>query len=129
VKRKRGLQPNRIHKRTGPPYVERTPEQLSQLARDIAGNLVFTNRHIRQGEPPQMITQIFVPLLFMSELTRHRMLRYPPGLLYAYYSQALPRGVNGYPVFMEVGLLSPAQTTIILEKVDKIQDAIRAASE
>lgn len=99
----------------------RGPEFLSQLAKDIATNLVFTDQHIRDGELDNL-RSIFMPIALggFAECTKEYVKDI--GMFYEYYDKAAPRSVNGYPCFFSVRLLSIHDTKIVFEKVNKIRD-------
>lgn len=97
------------------------PESLRQLALDIFKGLVFTSRDIWDSTP---LEQVFMGLLFLNDASRKQLQEDPPGLLFAYYADAGPRGINGNPIFMEFGVLTRANT----ERVYAIVEQLGAAT-
>lgn len=77
---------------------------LAQLATDIHAHKVFTSWEVPIDEK-DLFACIFMPLFFMKmrELDR---LRAQVGLIYEYLDKALPRGINGYPIFASFQTLS-----------------------
>lgn len=75
----------------------RSEEELRKLAADIIDGVVFTDRHIRKQDR-DMFGTIFLPVSLGD--SRVHMTLQSSGMIYEYWSEALPRGVNGYPMFM-----------------------------
>jgi len=96
-------------------------EQLSQIAKDIAANLIYTDRHLNEKS---IIGSVFMPLLFgaLNDVSKEDKERI--GMIYEYYDQSLPRSINGQPIFMSCRFLNKNDTEVVWEKVQKIQKAI-----
>lgn len=99
----------------------KTDEELRQLAMDIAENKVFTDRHLQQHEY-NLINMIFMPLGLMDKETLMKFLTPPPGMIYEYYSEALPRGINGLPMFSSVKSLSREESDKIHPMIVEIME-------
>ena len=101
-------------------------QELSQLAKDIAMNLVFTSNHIRGYDVSSTIGMVFMPVLFgaFSDMTEEA--RKDIGMLYEYYDKAGPRAVNGYPIFWSFRILNAKDRKVVWEKYDKIQEALKS---
>lgn len=81
-------------------------EELARFVLDLCDDRVFTSRHIPERHQRQMLPLVFLPLVFGG-------LEYIPerdhdkvGILWAYRSEALYLGVNGYPCFPSVRVMS-----------------------
>lgn len=109
-----------------PKSIDNKPiEFLTQLAKDIAMNLVFTDRHIRPGDDHH-IGMIFMPICMGAFADTTPEYRQDVGLMYEYYDKAGPRSMNGYPLFFSFAYCSQHDAKIVWEKVFKIKDALDA---
>ncbi len=97
------------NKNTEEPKQELTSEFLRQLAADIADDKIFTHRHIPEQQS-EMIPRVFMPIALgaFKDYTKEQM--EDIGLIYEYYSDAGPRGINGYPCFFSFRILSVEET-------------------
>jgi hypothetical protein len=100
--------------------VPKTDAELRQLAMDIVENKVFTDRHLNENEA-SMLGQVFMPIIFMSEEQTKKVFE-DVGMVYEYYSEAGPRGINGLPVFMTVRFLSSDESNRIAPMIKTIQE-------
>lgn len=96
-----------------------SPQELSKLAKDIATNLVFTDRHIRECDL-NCLSMIFMPIIFGAFSNDSEEFRQDIGMIYEYYSAAGPTGINGYPIFYSMGFLNKEDAKTVWEKVEKI---------
>lgn len=99
--------------------VEKTLEQLRELAADIVDGKVFTTNHIRP-EDVRLIPSLFIPLAFADE--EHRATLENVAMVYEYIEKAGPRSVNGYPAFFSCKFLTK-------EEYDVMQPFIRQYAE
>jgi hypothetical protein len=79
-------------------YVSRPDAELKQIAADIYHDKVFTDRFIHF---PAEIPMVFMPIMFMD---REAQVDFAEdlGMIFEYYSEAGPRGYNGYPIFLSL---------------------------
>lgn len=96
-------------------------EFLTQLAKDIVANLVFTDRHMH----PTDLSMVFMPLILGAFSEDSKEYVDDVGMIYEYYKKAGPTSVNGYPTFFSFGILSKHDTAIVWEKVEKIEKMIK----
>lgn len=106
-----------------------TEEELKQLARDIHGGNVFTDRHIRPDDRMQMLSMVFMPLVMMDEeniqVVQKRLGDH--GMMYEYMDKAGPRSVNGLPSFFSfhtVGSDDADKVVGYLETLEAASDAL-----
>lgn len=97
--------------------VAKTDEEIKAIAKDIVLGNVFSTLAL----PPSdlsMINIIFMPITFgaFAGYTREQLDEI--GSIYEYLSEALPTGVNGYPIFGSMQILSTEET-------DKLRHFIR----
>lgn len=99
----------------------KTSAELSEIARGIVANEIFTDRHIAPGDE-RLLPIVFAPLGFLDrkqvlELQRKQR----PGMMFAKMAQAGPRAINGYPMFFELTLLHPEDAKIVWDQVKALQ--------
>ena len=110
-----------------------TDDELKTIARDIIDEKIFTDRHLGQ-DAGYMVQMVFMPVMLMGptanttgvedEVAKKRIeLEYEVsrrdvetkyyeqylkeiGMIYEYMDKAMPRGINGYPIFGSCGFLS-----------------------
>lgn len=103
----------------------RTSEELSQIAKDIANNLIFTDFHIPPYER-RNLHLFFMPLVFGAFSNSSEEYVKDIGMIFEYYSKAGPTGINGMPVFFSLQYLSLHDTKIVWEKVAKIEELMKS---
>lgn len=87
-------------------------KELRKLALDIRGGAVFTSAQVHPSEAPDILHMVFIPLAFMEKKDLVKMRKDKIMVVYEYLDKALPRSVNGYPIF--------ASMNLILEKKQKL---------
>ena len=102
----------------------RTDDELKQIAKDIVGGLVFTDRHIPPDDRKAMLPMVFMPLMFADEKAIEQMKKDKIATLYEYYSKAGSRGINGYPIFASMYMLDDDEAKKVWEYHDKMQEAL-----
>lgn len=102
-----------------------TDAELGQLALDLAGGRVFTDRDVRHAED---VPAVFMPLIFMDrrDLARLTVAMEDGAVLYEYLSRALPTGVDGMPCFASMRVLDPAEADTVRRRVLAIREAAGA---
>lgn len=103
----------------------REEKELSQLAKDIVNNLVFTSNHIHPNDN-NLIGNIFMPLLLgaTSDMSKEQI--DDIGMVYEYYrGNSGGWAINGYPTFFSCAFLNKNDTKIVWEKVQKIQELMK----
>lgn len=107
------------------PVPMKSAEELRKLARGIAMNEVFTDRHITTHDQ-NMLPTIFMPILLggLSGLDVETV-----GLIYEWNHAAGPRAINGYPMFLSCAFLHKDQTQAVLDHANKIRSVIKEATE
>jgi hypothetical protein len=99
----------------------RTKEELKQLAIDINGGKVFTEKML---STPEEGLQVFLPLSLMNKEQKDEFLKEKPVFLFEYFSKAGPMSVNGKPIFMVFQYLTEEELKILKEYYDKLVEAI-----
>jgi hypothetical protein len=93
-------------------YDDLTPGQLENLARAIVKQEVFLDRYVSK-EHVHLIPIIFRPIYTESATLKPLFEKDPPGMLYAWHSQALPAKALDYPIFESLYLLTRGQAEIV----------------
>jgi len=101
-------------------------QEIGQLAKDIAMNLVFTSDHVRREERDNILGMVFMPIALggLSDLSEEA--RKDVGMVYEYYDKAGPRSINGYPIFFSFRIVNVKDRLLVWEKYEKIQEALKS---
>jgi hypothetical protein len=103
----------------------RTDDELKQIAKDISTNLIFTDRHIPSESRSQMLPMVFMPLAIGGKAIDD-MIENKVDTIYEYYSKAMPRSINGYPMFPSLCILGEEDAKVMWDHYKKIQKALKA---
>lgn len=96
-----------------------TPEELNDLAADIVrGKTYIANK-------PDALRYSFGFLISLVDAPDEYWQNV--GACYADWAEALPRGINGYPMFMTMRVLHIDDLDPLLEKVDAKHEALEVA--
>lgn len=99
-----------------------TDEEISDLAKKIYRGEIFTSYN--EGMTANLLPLVFMPLVFMSEEYKNKMIDGNVDMLYAPMGTAGPTCVNGFPVFFEFNWCSREETDKVFEKVEAIKNAV-----
>lgn len=102
------------------PCPSRTSEDLKQIAIDLQAGRIFTNRHIPN---PNDIGMVFMVLMFMDQKDQY--IPESIGLVFEYYSKAMPRSINGMPMFTSMHYLNIEDTTYVFNKAKEIDNLLK----
>ena len=97
-------------------------KDLKKIALDIYTDKIFCSRQLRN--PEKELSMVFIPLIFMDEEQRKKLEDYKPALMYEYYDKALPRVINGYPMFMSMHTLNEEESDKMWEYYEKIKTSV-----
>lgn len=102
-------------------HVDRlSAEEIKNLALGIIHGEVFTDRHV-PGHMTGMMSMLFMPLAFSNDID---WIVENVGTIYAYYKDALPRAINGFPVFMTMGLVVKDDSALLWDMVSEMRKAL-----
>ena len=104
----------------------RNQEELKRLAIDIEGGLIFTDRHMREGDRSTMLKLVFMALSLMDKEHMEEFIAQGPALLYEYEDKAGPRSINDYPIFFSFQWLSEEELVVVEEYIRKVRSALEA---
>jgi len=89
----------------------RTKKELLKLAEDIFDGRVFGTWELRKGE------ENLLPMIFMVALLAPEKIPKDTAYLFEYMENALPRGVNGKPMFISCQILTKKELPIVLKNL------------
>jgi len=93
-----------------------SPEALAKFIEDVLADRIFTAHHIA-AEDFHLIPMVFMPLAFLEKEER------PPsvqiGTFYAPYVDAMPRSLNGYPIFGSVAFLHEEDWNLATKEIKR----------
>jgi len=81
----------------------KTDEELKQIAVDLYDGKILCDQQVTDTNA---LPLIFMPLAFMGTDDAKKMQDDKIALIYEYYDQAGPRGINGYPSFFSMQVLN-----------------------
>lgn len=99
-------------------HISKTLEELKQIAMDIYDQKVFIDRYCR----PEEIGMVFMPIILGCFKDQDKEYLEDIGLIYEYYSEAGPRGINGKPTFTSLKLLSKGDTNIMFDYYNEYKE-------
>ena len=102
----------------GNQYVRKTNAEIRELALGVRTGTVFGSWMLRNGDE-SLLTSVFMPIMFMSEIHRKTLLRDEVVHFYGNLSDAASRSINGYPMFF-------AMHCINREDCDRLTAALKA---
>jgi len=103
------------------------PEALAKFIEDVLADRVFTAHHLNPADF-HLIPMLFMPLAFIEKENR------PPseqiGTVYAPYTDAIPRALNGYAIFSSVAFLHVEDWKLASEEIrrDQLERVARDAA-
>lgn len=111
--------------KTPTPTKEMSQEEIIQFAKDLIANKYWMTDQMRPNEQESMLMMIFLPLAMMSPEQHKEFVKEKPAILFGKLKDAMPRSINGYPIFHTMGYLTTPQYVA----VRKAEDALRKAME
>lgn len=97
--------------------------ELNNLAKDIYKDKVFTSLHVPPEQIEQYLSSIFLPIALGG--TKNLPLD-DVGMIYECYNKALPRSINGYPIFMSFHWLTKEETRLVITKYREIKNLMES---
>jgi len=99
-------------------------ETIKEVARGIATGQVFTDRHVPEHERNNL-PMIFMPIALgaMNDVDLKSL-----GLLYENLSEALPRSVNGMPIFGSFKMLNKKDAEMAFDMAMRMRKAMDGVS-
>ncbi len=85
------------------PFPSQSDEQLRKIANALFHGEIFCSLQIKDSS---MFSMVFMVAMFGDEAFQVKLAVHNIRFVYEYMSKALPRGVNGYPMFMSMTILN-----------------------
>lgn len=116
----------------------RSEDELTEIAKDIALNKIFTSAHMHENDWAGCLGLVFMPMALgafakeppkdfeVGALKEEGVTLKDVGLIYEYWDKAGPRSINGYPIFWSCSVLNHEDTKFVLDKATKLQEQIEA---
>ena len=98
----------------------RSDRELKRIAHDIYTGKVFCNRQVE----PSMLSSVFMVWALLNPLEKKEMLDRGMSMMYAEISNAMPRQINGYPVFGEMSVLNKHDDHMVYKHYKDIQETM-----
>lgn len=86
-------------------YQPKSDRELRQLALDLRTGQAFGSWQVHESDL-SLLPNIFMPILFMSDITRKVLKRDKVVHYYGHMSNASSRAINGYPIFDVISFLN-----------------------
>lgn len=99
---------------------------LRQIAHDLYTGKIFCDRFIGKHDYVYILPMVFLPLAMCGKEELEKQIEDPPAFFYEYNSEALPRGINGYPCFMSMRSLNGADTKRMIQFFTEIKTAMES---
>jgi len=94
-------------------------EKVAELALGIFRGQIFTSAMVCHGDF-NILSTIFMPLGLLPEKEIEKLRKHFPTLLYGQMEKALPSSINGYPIFMEMGMVYEQDAKLVKQKYDAL---------
>ena len=124
--KKEDIKEYKVNKKSRKKRPSKPKKFLKELAQQVYRGEVFTSFQIQN---PNDISSVFMPLMLMSPDMGQSMHQDKPCMFYASMKDALPRGINGYPMFGSVAYLTREEAEIFDDYYKKIEKAIDEVQE
>jgi len=99
-------------------------EKIAELALGIFKGAIFTDAQVAKSDW-YLLPIIFMPLALLTGKLRKEFAAHPPAMLCGRMAEALPRSINGYPIFVNMQIIYAQDTKLIVALYKKL----RAATE
>jgi len=103
------------------PYVSKTDKEIKELAMDLFSGRIFIDRQIPKIQE-DLVIMVFMPLVFSKKELGKWMEKNEIDLIYGKMSDAMPRSINGYPMFHTISFLDKADTVKFFDKHKEISE-------
>lgn len=104
-------------------YEPRTPEQIKEIALQLYRGEIFTSNH-SAVQSSEALAGVFMILQMgaFKDWTQQEVDEI--GMLYEHMDKAMPRSMNGLPMFMSVRFLDKKDAEAVLEIYKKIKEGV-----
>jgi hypothetical protein len=102
-------------------YTAKTDAEIKDLAMQLFRGEIFTSWMIAAHDI-NLLPNIFMPLVFIDEITRKEFIRDGIVHFYGLYSEAVNMNINGYPIFYSMGMLNTEDGERVNQKLKQITE-------
>jgi hypothetical protein len=103
-------------------YTPKTDEELKELALGLDHGRYFSSAHCRK---PEDVGLVFLPLAMADDALTADLQRMEVTFVYEDLSKALPRSINGMPMFLSMQFLNKADHQRLRTIKQKIEEALK----
>ena len=96
----------------------KTEQELKEIALDIISGTIISSMTIRDKD----LSTVFMPLTFMNKNQYSKFIDQKPGVIYEYFDQALPRSVNGLPIFTSMKVLDIDECHRLVKIIKELEE-------
>lgn len=100
-----------------------TPEEIKELATDTFKEKVFFSTMIREIDS-HLLSSIFMPVTFMEKKQIKQLEKDRVSAFYEYMDKALPRVINGYPMFTSMKTITVDDLAEVQKVVQQLREAV-----
>lgn len=104
-------------------YKRKTDEEVNDLAKQGYRGEAFFSWQVREHDV-NLIGSIFMPIMFLDDITRKEWLRDEVCHFYGLMKDAARCGVNGYPMFFGMGILNKEDAQRINKRIIEIMELL-----
>jgi hypothetical protein len=104
-------------------YTPKTDEELKELALGLNQGRFFSSASCRK---PEDVGLVFLPLAMADDALTEDLKRMEITFVYEDISRALPRSINGMPMFTSMNMLNKADHERLRTINQKIEEALKA---
>lgn len=104
-------------------YQRLTDQQVKDLALGMLNNTIFTSMQMSDHEQ-NLLQSVFMPLVFLDDVWMKRFQAQKITNFYGDMKNAMPRSINGLPIFSSMGTLDREDTMRVCEKFEAIKEAM-----
>lgn len=105
-------------------YVNKTGEELKQVALDLFKGIIFSDRHLINE--PNMLTSVFMVLPMLDKEKLEELKNNDVHFIFEYLDKALPRSINGCPAFMSLQYLDKDDTEKMFKYYREIERKVKS---
>lgn len=97
-------------------------DQMREFVLGYVDGKIFTSANIPENQLETLLCVVFMPLKFGALKGISKKDRNNIGILWQWIARALPRGVNGFPIFTSAQLMSKADWERASKAIGKEQE-------
>jgi len=102
-------------------YIQKTDSEIKEVANGIYKRSIFPSIFIENAKD---ISSVFMVLMLMDDKQSEEFKKINVGMVYEYMSEALPRCINGMPIFMSMKILDKKDAKRVMDKYFEIKEVM-----